>query len=216
MNIAWWFSCDSPSSQSCTLVNWKLLYLTTVRSCAPESSFLRLSWGCSDLLYPPRTPPIKPKARFLNGHQSKGSSGRGSAECWEMRLSVQTDWPSILQCPPYQNLTARESVERKGLAARIVIGLGYQRVDEPFKTLTWVFSVHKMYVITGLPLCFFDNKQHKMQDLIPHSVWVVEAYKSDCRSRSRKSHCWVYNFMLPFFFFAGSSNLQKSVCGVLF
>lgn len=33
----------------------------------------------------------------------------------EMRLSAQTDRPSISQRPPHQNLTACESVERKGL-----------------------------------------------------------------------------------------------------
>lgn len=104
-----------------------------------------------------RTPPVKPKARFSNGHQSKGSAGRGRAECWEMRLSVRTDRPSKLQRPPYRNLTARESVERKGLMGRVVIGRGYRRVDEAFKALTCLFSVHEGHEMTDSLLCFFDK-----------------------------------------------------------
>lgn len=70
---------------------------------------------------------------------------------------MQTDRPSILLRPPYQNLTARESVERKGLVGRVVIGMGYQRVDEAFKTPTCLFSVHEGYEMTDSPLWFFDK-----------------------------------------------------------
>lgn len=70
---------------------------------------------------------------------------------------MQTDRPSILQRPPYQNLTGRESVERKGLVGRVVIGLGYQRVDEAFKAPTCLFSVREGCEMTDLPLCFFDK-----------------------------------------------------------
>lgn len=69
---------------------------------------------------------------------------------------MQTDRPSILQCPPYQNLTARKSVERKSLVGRVVIGLGYQRVDEAFKAPTCLFSVHEGYEMTD-PLLWFSD-----------------------------------------------------------
>lgn len=74
-----------------------------------------------------------------------------------MRLSVQTDRPSILQRPPHQNLTACESVERKGLVGRVVIGLGYQRVDGAFKAPTCLLSVREGYDMTDSPLCLFDK-----------------------------------------------------------
>lgn len=56
---------------------------------------------------------------------------------------MQTDRPSISQCPPHHNLTACESVERKGLVGRVVIGLGYQRVDGAFKAPTCLLSEHE-------------------------------------------------------------------------
>lgn len=137
-----------------------------------------------------RTPIVKPKARFSNGHQSKGSSGRGRAECWEMRLSAQTDRPSKSQRPPYRNLTARESVERKGLMGRVVIGRGYQRVDEAFKAPTCLLSVHEGHEMADPPLCFFDKgscfrlmpqttKRRTSTTLIHNSFWVGETCKTD-------------------------------------
>lgn len=96
-----------------------------------------------------------------------------------MRLSAQTDRPSILQRPPYQNLTARESVERKGLVGRIVIGLGYQKVDEAFKAPTCLFSVHEGYEMTDPPLWFFTrasvsfdhDKQHNSHNTL--TTWYL-------------------------------------------
>lgn len=75
----------------------------------------------------------------------------------EMRLSAQTDRPSISQRPPHQNLTACESVERKGLVGRVVIGLGYQRADEAFKAPTCLLSVHEGCDMTDPPLGLFDK-----------------------------------------------------------
>ncbi|CAB1415741.1 unnamed protein product [Pleuronectes platessa] len=87
-----------------------------------------------------RTPPQPPhpslqtqSPAFQMDTNQKALLGEAEQSVGEMRLSVQTDRPSILQRPPYQSLTARESVERKGLVGRDVIGLGYQRVDEAFK-----------------------------------------------------------------------------------
>lgn len=160
-----------------------------------------------------RTPPVKPKARFSNGHQSKGSSGRGSAECWEMRLSVRTGRPSILLRPPYQNLTARENVERKGLMGRVVIGLGYQRADEAFKAPTCPFSEHEGREMTGFTVAFLffyflstrgsvsfrpqsTTKQHTFAThiLIHNSFWLRESYKTG--RAYRKCQQRVCNFTL--------------------
>lgn len=82
------------------------------QSHAPESSFLTLRWGCSSLPY---FLPSKPKAPFLSGHQSKGSYGRGRAECWEMRLSVRTDRPSISQCPLLSQFDSLWECGKEGL-----------------------------------------------------------------------------------------------------
>lgn len=78
--------------------------------------------GCSEaaLVCPTiRTPPVNPKPAFQTDTNQKALLRE--AECWEMRLSVQTDRPSIFQRPLYLDLTACESAERKGLAGRIVI-----------------------------------------------------------------------------------------------
>lgn len=116
---------------------------------------------------------------------------------------MQTDRPSILQRPPYQNLTARESVEREGLAGRVVIGRGYQRIDEAFKAWTCLVPENEGWEITDSPLPA-TNIYSPYIFFIHNSFWLVEAYNTECQRE-------VNNFSSLYFFKSSEECLWGAI-----
>lgn len=86
-------------------------------------------------------------------------------------LNVRTSCPSISQCPPHQKLTACERMGKSELGGWVVIGFGYQRVDEALRAPTCLLSVHEGEYMT----CFSPSSHTRASFPYMHTMtqqWI--------------------------------------------